>query len=65
MDFTFLKSTRFWALIIGAVSIYLQSKGFFGDAEMMLVATITAGFIGVKTVDRSVEYLSSKKLDSK
>lgn len=53
--FLFLTSTRFWSLIIGAVSIYLQTKGFIGEAEMMLIATITSGFIIVKTADRMSE----------
>lgn len=48
----FLKAPRFWALIIGAVAIYLQAKGWIGESEMLLIATITAGFITVKTIDR-------------
>lgn len=52
MDFGFLKSTRFWAIVIGALSIYLQTKGIFGDAEMVLVATVTAAFTVVRTVDK-------------
>lgn len=39
-------------MIIGAFSIYAQSKGWIGDPEMLLIATITAGFIGVQTLDR-------------
>ena len=45
-----LQSSRFWAVLIGAVMIYLQSKGFIGESEMMLVNTILAGYIGIKTV---------------
>ena len=50
--FKFLFATRFWALVIGAVSLYLKSKGWIGEAEMILIATITGGFITVQTVDR-------------
>lgn len=50
----FVTSTRFWAIVIGAVSIYLQKKGIFGDAEMFLIATITAGFTVVRTIDRNI-----------
>ena len=50
----FLTSTRFWAMIIGAVSIYLKTKGLIGEAEMVLIATIMAGFITVKTIDKNV-----------
>lgn len=53
--FAFLSSTRFWSLIIGAVSIYLKTKGIIGEAEMILIATITSGFIIVKTADRASE----------
>lgn len=51
--FGFLKATRFWAMVIGAVAIYLEAKGLIGDPEMLLVATLTAGFIGIKTIDRN------------
>lgn len=53
--FEFIYSTRFWAMVIGAVSIYLQAKGFIGEPEMVLIATITAGFTIVKTADRMSE----------
>lgn len=53
----FLTSNRFWALVIGAVALYLKTKGIFGDAEMVLVATITGGFIGIRTIDRASENL--------
>ncbi len=50
--FAFLTSERFWGLVIGAVSIYLQAKGIIGEPEMVLIATITAGFIGIGTIDK-------------
>jgi hypothetical protein len=52
--FLFLTSSRFWALVIGAVSIYLKMKGFIGEPEMMLIATITSGFTIIKTLDRNI-----------
>lgn len=48
----FLKSNRFWMLVIGAVTLYLQSKGIIGEAELTLIGTIVAGFIGIRTIDR-------------
>lgn len=51
-NFEFLKSPRFWALVIGAVSLYAQQKGYIGDPEMLLIATITAGFTTIRTIDR-------------
>lgn len=61
----FLVAPRFWALCIGAVSLYLKAKNIFGDAEMILVATITAGFITVGTIDRvSDKVLEGTKIES-
>ena len=54
-QFEFLKSNRFWAMVIGAVSIYLKSKGWIGEPEMLLIATITSGFVAVRTIDRATE----------
>lgn len=52
VDWTFLKSTRFWSMVIGAFAVYLKMRGLIGDAEMQLIATIAAGFVVVKTVDK-------------
>lgn len=52
---SFLKASRFWALMIGAVSIYLKAKGYIGEPEMYLISTITGGFVVVRTVDRASE----------
>ena len=59
-QFEFLKATRFWAMVFGAVLIYLQAKGFIGEAEMMLANTILGGFIIVKTVDRASEKIGGE-----
>lgn len=59
--FKFIYAPRFWALVIGAVSIYAQTKGWIGEAEMTLIATLTGGFITVGTVDR----ISDKIVESK
>lgn len=53
--FLFLTSTRFWALIIGAVMFYLKAKGWVGESEMILANTILGGFIAIKTIDRVSE----------
>lgn len=53
----FLTSNRFIALVVGAIVIYLKTKGFVGESEMMLIETILAGFIGIKTVDRFSEQI--------
>ena len=51
--FEFLTSTRFWALVLGVLSVYLSSKGWIGEAERNLIASFMAGFIGIKTVDKN------------
>lgn len=57
----FLKSTRFWALVIGAVVYYLHSKSWVGQMEMVLIETIMAGFAGFRTVDRLGEKIGNVK----
>lgn len=54
----FLGSTRFWVMVLGAVAVYLEAKGWLGEAERNLIATIVAGFITVRTVDRLGEKVS-------
>ncbi len=58
---SFVSSTRFWALLIGATSVYLKAKQVIGDPEMVLIGTVVTGFIGLKTVDRTVDKISEKK----
>lgn len=60
MNLEFLSSSRFWALVIGAVSFYLKTKGFIGEPEMMLIATISAGFATIRTIDRTADKVSNK-----
>ena len=59
MSVNFLSSNRFWALVIGAVILYLQSKSYIGAAETALIETILGGFIGIRTVDRFAEKAGS------
>ena len=54
-QFPFLKATRFWALVVGAAAVYAKAKGWAGPDEMLLIATIMGGFIGIRTVDRYSE----------
>lgn len=53
--FSFLRATRFWAMAIAAASFYVKSKGWIGEAEMQLIASLTAGFVVVRTIDRATE----------
>jgi hypothetical protein len=58
----FLTSTRFWALVIGAISLYLKTKGIIGDPETILIATILGGFITIKTIDRGAEMIGGNNV---
>ena len=53
--FNFIYSTRFWAMIIAALSVYLKSKGWIGDEEMTLLTTVSSLFVAIKTFDKTVD----------
>jgi hypothetical protein len=59
-NFEFLKASRFWAMVIGAVALYLQNKGVIGEAELTFIVTIISGFIGIRTVDRFGEKIGGE-----
>lgn len=59
-QFAFLSSTRFWAIVIASVSVYAQTKGWIGDPEMVLIASISTAFTLVRTVDR----IGDKKVEA-
>lgn len=44
-------------MVIGALSVYLKTKGLIGEPEMALLATLAAGFVAIRTVDRATESL--------
>lgn len=56
----FVRSTRFWVMILGATSVYLETKGWIGEPERNFIATISTVFITVKTLDRGAEKMASK-----
>lgn len=49
---SFVQSPRFWVMLIGTVSVYLEAKGWLGVDERNLLASIAALFITVKTIDK-------------
>lgn len=51
----FATSPRFWVLILGALSVYLETKGWIGEPERNFIATVSAIFITVRTLDRGAE----------
>lgn len=60
MDLSFLKSNRFWVMIVGAIVIYIKTRGWLGDAEFALIETVLGGFIAVRTVDRFGEKIGGE-----
>ncbi len=58
--FDFLFSTRFWAMIVGAFSVYLTAKGYIDEPLRNLIATLTVGFVSVRTFDRASEKLAGQ-----
>jgi len=48
----FTRAPRFWVMLAGALSVYLEMKGWIGEPETVLIATVSAIFITVQTVDR-------------
>ena len=53
----FLQSNRFWVMSLGILSIYLEQKGLIGEPEMTAIASFSALFLAVRTIDRSVDRL--------
>jgi len=51
----FLKSTRFWKLVIAGISFALFQYGVIDAAVLGAVETICIGSVVVRTVDRTVE----------
>jgi hypothetical protein len=63
--FEFLTSNRFWALILGSASTVLVDPEFPNREWYVnlgrFLALVSAGFIGIRTIDRATEVLSSTK----
>lgn len=57
--YAFLKSTRFWIMVMGAFSVYAESKGWIGEPERNLMATISTIFVTVRTLDRGAEKMGN------
>lgn len=58
--YSFIKASRFWIMILGALSVYLEAKGLIGEPERNLIATISTVFVAVKTLDKGASKLGGK-----
>lgn len=59
-EFNFLLSKRFWALVIGALSIWLSTDGYISAAFATFLVTIAGGFISIRTIDRFSETIKKQ-----
>lgn len=57
----FLSSTRFYVMLFGALAVYANAKGWIGEAERNLIATISALFVGVQTLDKAAKNIGGVK----
>lgn len=48
----FLQSTRFWAIVIGAIVFGMFDAGAIDESVFMAIEIILSGFTTVRTVDR-------------
>ena len=61
MDFAFLKSNRFWALIVVAILGVLKAEAVLPSDVVDPLIALGLAFVGVRTVDRFGEQLSVPK----
>jgi len=43
----FLTSVAFWVMVVNAFVLYMQQKGWIGDAELILVTAIAVPFVTI------------------
>ena len=60
MDFSFLKSIRFWKIVGAAVVWGLLQAGILPPAVADPIIAVLIGSVAVRTVDRSVEKLGGE-----
>lgn len=59
MDFSFLKSNRFWALVVASFVVVAQGN-FTPEAWGKGLTVLLAGFITIRSADRFSEKISGK-----
>jgi hypothetical protein len=63
-EFQFLTKLRFWTMVLAALMLYLQQKGWIGDAEALLLGGVSAAFWATQTVDRLGEKLGKTETEA-
>lgn len=61
MDFEFLKSNRFWALVIVAILGVLKAEGILDSAIVDPLTLLALSFVGIRTVDRTFDTIAGNK----
>lgn len=60
MSFDFIKSTRFWKLILVGIAGVLYAEGIITQAVLALIQTILLGSVVIRTCDRFAEKIGNK-----
>jgi len=60
MSFEFLKSTRFWKLVLAGFAAVLFKEGVITQTVLALIETILVGSVVIRTVDRFGEKIGNK-----
>jgi len=60
MDLAFLKSNRFYALVIAAIVGILKAEGIIDVSVADPLIALALAFVGVRTIDRVSEYIGEK-----
>jgi hypothetical protein len=58
MDFSFLSSNRFWALVLIFITMVLTSSKVITEDLSMALITLLGGFVTIRTIDRATETIS-------
>lgn len=59
--FPFLKSTRFWAVVLIGLVVWFGSYGWIPEEVVAFVYTVAGGHVGIRSLDRAFENFSPKK----
>ena len=60
MDLAFLKSNRFYVLVIAAIVGILKAEGIIDVSVADPLIALALAFVGVRTIDRVSEYIGEK-----
>ncbi len=56
-----LSSTRFWAIVVMALAVWLHAEELIPFELMTFLEMIFGGHVGLRTIDRTAELLSKRR----